>query len=249
MKKIIYFMIFILSQTILANDDLFKKGQEHYNNGNYQKAIDCYTEILDQKKHSASLYFNLANAYYKTGAIAPSIFYYEKALQLDPNDKDTQINLQFAQKMKIDNFSPVPKPFYERIKTSILNLYSGNGWAIQTILTLILSIISFFAYYLLSSIWQKKLFFILFILLLGTSGISYLLGDAKNKTDKTQRYAILFDKEVKTFSEPISDAEPIFVLHEGEKVRTMESKQDWTKIELIDGRVGWIQNGTFRQLN
>ena len=64
-----------------------------YNQGKYAEAIDKYKAILETKNHSAALYFNLANAHYKLNNIAPSIYYYEKALQLAPNDPDIKNNL------------------------------------------------------------------------------------------------------------------------------------------------------------
>ena len=84
------------------NDSVFSEANTLYNNGKYAEAIDKYESILDSDQHSAELYFNLGNANYKLNNIAPSIYYYEKALLLEPNDKDIQNNLAFAQNMTID---------------------------------------------------------------------------------------------------------------------------------------------------
>ena len=84
---------FLLSCTTYAQqtDLLFKAGNDHYAQGRFQEAIDAYKRILDQKVESAALYYNLANAHYKLNNVAPTVYYYEKALLLNPNHTDAGI--------------------------------------------------------------------------------------------------------------------------------------------------------------
>ena len=74
-------------------EDLFKTGNEFYNEGRNREAISYYKQILSNDSHSAELYYNMANAYYKLDSIASSIYYYEKALMLQPADKEIIDNL------------------------------------------------------------------------------------------------------------------------------------------------------------
>ena len=71
---------------------LFEQGNTLYNESNYSEAIKKYEQILSTEMHSSELYFNLANAHYKLNHIAPSVYYYEKALQLNPNDSEIKQN-------------------------------------------------------------------------------------------------------------------------------------------------------------
>jgi tetratricopeptide (TPR) repeat protein len=75
MKK---FLIFWLIYTVgfSQSNASFKQANELYNTGFYQEAIAGYFSILESNAHSAELYFNLANCYYKLNEIGPSIFYY-----------------------------------------------------------------------------------------------------------------------------------------------------------------------------
>jgi len=47
----------------------------------YTDAILLYEEILSQEYVSAEIHYNLGNAYFKAGQIAPSILNYERALK------------------------------------------------------------------------------------------------------------------------------------------------------------------------
>ncbi|MDZ7613015.1 MAG: tetratricopeptide repeat protein [Flavobacteriaceae bacterium] len=80
-------------------DSLFVEANKLYQNENTpEEALQVYADIEKQNIVSYELYYNIANTYYKTNQVAESIYYYEKALQLKPNDEDVLFNLDFANK-------------------------------------------------------------------------------------------------------------------------------------------------------
>ena len=110
MKRLIYILISLVSIISFAqNDAIFDEANTMYNEGKYAEAIDTYTKILNNDYHSPELYFNLANAHYKLNNIAPSIYYYEKALMLSPNDSEIENNAAFARNMTIDAIDVIPE--------------------------------------------------------------------------------------------------------------------------------------------
>ena len=110
MKKVVYIFILLLSLSASAQQNaLFDSATKAYNAGEYQSAVDIYLEILESGKHSPELYYNLGNAYYKLNQIAPSIYYYEKALLLKPNDVEIKNNLGYAQNMTLDAIDTMPE--------------------------------------------------------------------------------------------------------------------------------------------
>ena len=110
MKKLLSVVIFLFGLVAFGqNETLFNQATEAYNEGAYQKAVDNYLEILDNGQHSAELYYNLGNSYYKLNQIAPSIYYYEKALLLRPNDEEIKNNLAYANNMTLDAIETLPE--------------------------------------------------------------------------------------------------------------------------------------------
>ena len=101
-------------QAAAQENPLFSKATEAYNKGRYDEAISYYEQILESGSHSAAVYFNLGNSYYKKNEIAPSIYYYEKALLLEPGDPETLNNLRFAQNMTLDAITPLPQTDLQR---------------------------------------------------------------------------------------------------------------------------------------
>ncbi len=129
-KRFGFLLVFLLGTAAFGQAEaLFEKASEAYNQGAYDEALDYYQQILDSGTHSAAVYLNIGNAHYKKNEIAPSIYYYEKALLLDPNDPEIRNNLVFAQNMTLDAITPLPQPDLERLYRNVLTLFSLDGWA------------------------------------------------------------------------------------------------------------------------
>jgi SH3-like domain-containing protein len=58
--------------------------------------------------------------------------------------------------------------------------------------------------------------------------------------DTNYQPAIVFIQKVSIKAEPIINTSEVFQLHEGTKVFIIEQIKDWSKIKLIDGKMGWI---------
>lgn len=247
MNKLAYISILV---TLVSNgqNSAFDKALQAYNSGNYPQAIDFYMSILGEKKHSTALYYNLANAHYKNGDVAHSIYYYEKALLLSPKDEDVRNNLKFAQQMTIDQIVPLPKTWFARVSQNIVSWYSSDGWATQAIVGMLLFVMSFLAYYWLSKVWQKRLFFTLMLVFGAISVGSYWIGTIAQHQENNNRYGILFDKVIHLYAEPNAYSQEVFTLHEGTKVEILEQLNDWFKIKIADGKTGWVKKTTTRLL-
>ena len=249
MKHIFYILAILFSVTAIAqNEALFEKGNKLYNQGDYLEAIEAYKQILDTKNHSAELYFNLGNAYYKLNGVAPSIYYYEKALQLDPNDKDILNNLAFAKNMTIDAIDTVPEAWTTKIIKKIANYMTFDGWAKSAVFFVICFVVLFIVYDFAYASSKKRLAFIGSMVSLFLIVVTLALAFHKFGLDKNDRPAIVFAQESKVKTEPNSRSEESFLLHEGTKVQILDAVNDWKKIRLTDGKTGWISNEDIKAL-
>ena len=226
----------------------FENANTAYNVGQFEKAILLYKEILDSGEHSAALYFNIANCYYRLNNVGESIFFFEKAKQLSPIDEDIKINSTFAQNMAIDAVEVLPKSQITRFKDQLFGLFNLNGWAIVSVF-LSWSLAIFWAFYLRNKKpLFKRIFFVITILtglfLLGSISISFV----KSSNESATTYAILFNEKIDVWAEPNTRAEGLFILHEGTKVEILDKLQEWSKIRIANGSEGWIKDGNLRSL-
>ena len=250
MKRIIYILTFFVSTISFAqgNNALFEQGNALYNDGKYIEAIDKYTAILDTGNHSASLYFNLGNAHYKLNHIAPSIYYYEKALQLSPNDQEIKNNMVFAKNMTIDAVDTVPEAGFSKIINNVTNFMSFEDWAKLAVVSVMLFVILFLIYYFAYSSSRKRLAFIGSTVSLSLLMVTLSFAFQKYSLDKKDKPAIIFVQEAQIKSEPNLRSEESFKLHEGTKVQILDTVNNWKKIKLTDGKTGWISNEDIKEL-
>ncbi len=227
----------------------FKQANDLYNSGYYKEAIGQYDSILASGQHSAELYFNLANCYYKLNEVGPSIFYYEKALQLAPDDLDILNNLGYAQKMTIDAIQEVPESGVSKLLNKTLNSLSVDGWAIRCVGLVFLFVVLFLGYYLSYSEAKKRLFFVSSNVVLIALFVSLGLLFKKDSLDSNTHPAIIFVKETEIKTEPNLRSETSFTLHEGTKVLVIEDyNNDWSKIKLLNGETGWMSRSELKSL-
>ncbi len=231
------------------NKVLFDAGNKAYNESNFQEAISAYERILDSGVHSTELYFNLANAYYKLNRIAPSIYYYEKALQLSPNDKEIKSNLAFAQNMTIDAIEVIPEVGLSKIFKGFVNTFSFDVWASISVILVIVFVLLFLGYYFSQATAKKRLAFVVSSGSLIVAVVALFFAFQKFEYDRKDQPAIVFAQESEVKTDPNLRSEIAFVLHEGTKVQVLEHYQEnWTKIKLSDGKTGWIPNIDIKSL-
>jgi len=246
MKKLVY--IFLLIAPVLFAQSGFERGNSLYQKGNYEEAVTAYESVLQTKKQSAELYYNLGNAYYKLNKVAPAIYNYEKALVLNPNDDEIRNNLHFAQKMTIDEIKDVPKVGFEKLLRDFTASFHYNGWAWISVGFSTLFLLFFLGYYFSQTTLSKRIFFIGMFVIIFFIAISVLSAIFEKSHYQNERPAIVFAEMAPVKAEPKTGGPDVFVLHEGTKVFVKEVLDDWTKIELTDGTEGWIENSAIKEV-
>ena len=249
MRSIFHTLLFLVSFSVTAqNDALFEKANKLYNQDKYQEAVDTYKQILETGEHSAELYYNIANANYKLSNIGPSVYYYEKALLLAPNDEDIKNNLAFAQNMTIDAIDVIPQTGVSKIVNSITGMFDHNGWAKLAIAFVFVFVLLFLLYYFSYRTGVKRIYFITSILSLALMVISVVFAFQRYENAQKDNPAIVFAQEAIVRADPKLSSEEAFVLHEGTKVQVEDNFDQWMKIRLTDGKVGWIPSEDIKLL-
>lgn len=240
--KRIAFLLLIFSTFAFAQtaDTLFADANELYKNGSYEKAIEEYKKIEEFEVHSDELYYNLGNSYYKLNKIAPSIYYYEKALKLNPTNSDVITNLAFAKRMKIDAIEVMPKTIFQKFSESFIYKLTYNSWAWLAVIFSFLGAILFLLYHFSYSSGKKLMYFntsiLSALLLIFTIVFAYKSYDYEVNT----KHAIIFEQTTEIKNAPTLNSDTVFELHEGTKVQVLDAIDDWKKIKLADGKIGWI---------
>tara|TARA_B100001093_G_scaffold504790_1_gene561108 strand:+ start:269 stop:1033 length:765 start_codon:yes stop_codon:yes gene_type:complete len=250
MKKILFIMLFT-SLICLGQDpeDLFREGNIAYNKGDYDRAIVYYDSISSFGVHSPELYFNLGNAYYKKNAIASSILNYEKALLLDADNEQLINNLTYAQNMTLDRFTSLPESELKKATTDLLFLTSVRGWTIVLVAVFWLAALLFFLFVRFNGSIRKRLFFSGFVVSLLLTVLALVVTLQQKKSLRNTNPAIVFAQSESLRSEPNLRSEVLLTIHEGAKVFVVERVEDWIKIRLQNGSIGWIPSTSVQSIS
>ena len=253
LKSILFFGATLLIQNLAfaqaSMESVVKQGNSAYNKAEYQKAISLYEQTLKMGQFSAELYYNLGNAYYKLNNIAESIYYFEKAKQLDPNDEDIIINSNFAKNMTIDAIEKLPESQIVTFQKKIYGIFNFSYWSYLTVILFWIFSGLFLVYVFIKSASLKQTFFFIAFGILLFFMISFLITYSIEEKEKNTNFAILFSNQKDIWSEPNQQAELLFSLHEGTKVEVLDILENWKKIRIANGSEGWIENASLRYLN
>ena len=248
MKKIVFLFVILITSILSAQQDSFEKANALYNEKQYAEAKRVYESILAEGKESVALYYNLGNTNYKLSNIGESVYYFEKALALSPNDEDVKNNLVFAQNATIDQIDVLPESVIIKTVNNIINQLSFDGWAWLSILSVISLVVLFILYYIAQSTTKKRMFFIGTSVAAMITIISVIFAFSQYNYVKNTQYAIVMAEAATIKSEPNLSSDAVFELHEGTKVKVTESVNNWKKIKLADGKIGWIPGTDIKEL-
>jgi len=237
----IFYLLIILSSLAKADSNsIMQTANEYYKNNRYQLAIEEYNKLLLDGFEGTSLYYNLGNAHYRLGKVGYAILYYEKALKLSPNDEDVMHNLALAKLNLKDKVDTLPPFFIFNLWEGILAAFSVTGWTIIVYIIFILVLIVFVVYFFSRSVTEQRISFFtgigLTVILLLT--ISLLI--VKMNKEFNTKDGVIIETSVIVKSSPDYSSKDSFQIHEGLKVRIEDNVDDWVKIRLDDGKIGWI---------
>ncbi len=242
-------MIFI-SLSIAKADvkSVMQKGNVYYKNNQYQLAIDEYDKLIKQGYEGTSLYYNLGNAHYRLGKIGYAILYYEKALKLSPNDEDVKHNLKLARINIKDKVETLPTFFIFNIWESVLASLSVSGWTVFVYIVFILLLLCFIAYFFSRTSIQQRVSFFSGVGVFAVLILVIILLAVKMNKEFNIKDGIIVSNVVTVKSSPDNSSKDEFIVHEGLEVRLEDKVDNWVKIRLDDGKLGWISEENLRQI-
>lgn len=242
----------IISFPVFSENDLmarrFNEANDLYANSYFEDARKIYTGILKDGYESFELYYNLANSCYRLNEVGNSIYYYEKAKLLNPNNDDLEHNLELA-KLRIENLpAVVPEmsliSFFKKIVMSV----SVNIWGILSIV-LFLSFLLMFYFYIKAKVSRsKKIRLIISFSLLFISIITILFTAYQYKRMNAVNVAIVISEKIQATSSPDESATVLFTMYEGYKVFIEKKTNEWCEVTLTDGKKAWIKKEHIRIL-
>ena len=242
MRHVIFLVLFAAS--FASAEDVstaFNDANKFYEQGKFSEAATRYEKIVQAGSVSAPLYFNLGNAYLKSGRVGRAIVAYRSAEKLAPRDPDVRANLQFARRQAGEG-SPAPRKFWE----SSIQKLSLNEWTV-----LASGVVSLWFFLLAIRQWQGdwKNSFRPAIAALGFLAVVSIVCLFSAIRQEFTQPSVIIAPEAVVRRGPYDESPSVFTLRDGTEVTVLDRKNDW--LEIVDGsqRTGWLAEKQMMSLN
>ena len=220
----------------------YENGIDAYRNGQFDLAIQEFEVILENNWDSPELYYNLGNAFYRSGNTAGAVWAYESCLKLSPTHTNARYNLKLAN-LKVKDRVDLPEPpLYLKWYLGIKEQFTPSEWInISLFILLLFTLAATLSRFLSNSVLVNLRGIILSVLFVV---IFFTLHSIQ--TENSVNAGIIYDMKVEVRSEPNPFSTRLFEVHEGLRVSINETTDKWVEIELLDGKTGWIENDRIR---
>lgn len=226
-------------------DDLMLEANKYYQEQQYNTAIEFYNKIISQGYESSALFYNLGNAYFKAGDLGKAILYYEKGLKLSPGDDDITFNLRIANSRTVDKITELPKLFIVEWWEKLITSFSTSGWAFLTVVIFWIFLGAIGLFIFAKKIRVQKISLMVSSFVLALLIVSVVILISRYNHEVVKNYGVLTEQIYSVKGAPDSRSNDIFVIHEGIKFTIEDQVNEWYKIRLADGKVGWIPKNVF----
>ena len=224
---------------------IFLAANQAYKEGRYEQAAALYENLLAFEIINGSLCYNLGNSYLKAGKIGKALVNYRRAELFMPRNEDLQANIQYALQQTIDKIEG--RDPYSYIK-SFCFWYSRL--TIKELVALFLvanmglwGIALFQLFKTKEYLWLVLYVFIASALLFGASAA------IKVYSFYYKPGGVVTAREITVRSGGSINDTALFGLHEGAEFDWLDESDGWVKIQLRDGKKGWVQKETVEKVS
>ena len=223
-------------------EELYFEANRAFKENRYQEAIDDYFELIGKGYVNGHLYYNLGNAYFRSGQLGRAILNYKRAHLLIPRDADLNFNLRYA----LDQIQDAISADQNFLKQAFFWLdeitFRELMWSFA-----VLNIL-FWGILVLRLFVRPEWTYYVFIVLL----IFWLVGGAslgvKWHQLRTDLRAVILTGEVDVLAGPDSNDTVLFKLHQGTTIYRERIEDGWSLIRLSENKRGWVESNAIETI-
>jgi tetratricopeptide (TPR) repeat protein len=221
---------------------LFEKANQLYEKEAYQGAFELYDSIEKMNYYSAELFLNKANAAFKLDSLVIAVYYYEKAIKLNPSMQEAFQNLEVVNSKLFGGKAPIHS---KSVSLWISQIFKGNydnlAW-LATILSIFITVI-LISKKTFNNDKFNRIFPLIFSIVLIFFIVSIVLTFTIYKHTTNAEAAIVNTENCEAMKEPSKNSSVSFKIQEGLKVFIEDENMDWYKIKF-GTKIGWILKET-----
>ena len=227
-------LVWLFAVNIMAADVTkdFATANEFYARGKFAEAATAYDKILGSGVQSSALWFNDANAQFKSGNLGKAIAGYRHAALLSPRDQDVRANLQFVR---------------NQVQGATVREHRWQNWLGTLALSewTMITVVAFWGTLALLTARQlrpalaARLQNSTWVLAAITLGAGTLLS-VQAAGHFSGQTAVVTSAAATARSGPFDDAQVAFAPHDGAELSVLDRHDTWVQVADGTGKTGWL---------
>ena len=226
-------IIFAITSSAFAQSDAqFTKANQEFAQGHFKEAISGYEALIRSGQWSANVFYDLGNAYFRTGDFGRAILNYERALALEQHHPEATANLQIARD-EAHALEIQPSTLERYLQFASLNQYS-----IAAATAFWLAIFAMFALIFKQRRSARAIAVSICCLLVLAVAVYAIF--TLERGSKGQALAVVTGKDVQARLATADTANSVLALPAGSEIKVLSTRGDWIYAALPNNLRGWI---------
>lgn len=245
---IIYIGLLLPASSYATRADSLKLvGDSLYDTQLYVEAAAAYEDALKDGRNAAVLQ-NLGNAYFRMNDFTKATVAYERALRIEPSNKQLRHNVALCATKIEDRFAQKQEMFFVTWTRALRDSISTDAWAVLGVFFFLLFICGLALYQLSERQRLRKLGFFGggFMLLLFLATQMFAMSQRSELRNRQRAVVTASPAQLHESSAPQSRSER--ELHPGVGVTLTDSTREAYEVELPDGTRGWMLRGDVERI-
>lgn len=228
-------ILFVIHGT--AFNDTFSRANDAYAAGDYAAAIQGFEQLIAEHIEDPAVFYNLGNAYYRSGKLGPAIANYERALRLDPGLENARQNLAHCvSETKQRLARPLPPEWEQSL------LFWHYGLRPETTRTAVL--VSWLTLWTLLAAGQWRRIRYLKPAAAAAAVLALAFGASAWVKSNPELLAVA-GAETVPVRYGTDDSQTVrFELHEGDRVAVDRRLNGWVRVKTVGGETGWAREAS-----
>ena len=213
--------------------DAFTQANRLYEEGKYAQAAAGYGKLIQEGAVAPALYFNLGNAWFKSGQMGRAVLAYRQAEALAPRDPDVRANLQIV-RSQIGGNPALPGSLWTRW----VGRLTLNEWTVAAAVAVAL----FFLVLTVRELWppwKRSGAGLAWALGFASVILSVCLGLAVQQR-LVEKFAVVIVSEAVARRGPLAEAQSVFTVHDGAELSVLGNDGDWLQVSDAANHIGWL---------
>jgi tetratricopeptide (TPR) repeat protein len=244
---VLVFVIVSSCTPVTISGEPLAQANHLYEAGEFAQAAATYQTLVDSGVVDGVLYYNLGNAYFKSGDLGRAILNYRRAQRMLPRDEDIAANLALARaqtKDQLGNEESGLAQFVTRVLVGWMTLNEAAALALGFWIVLCGLLIT-------KMVWRRwrgvplqiVTIIVAVALALCVLSVGLRVADAHGRPP-----GVIVADTVEVHSGPGNDYLTEFSLHTGAEIRVIEARAGWVRIALPGDLQGWVSEEALAQL-